>query len=139
MQTVEFPSLQVMLHLWPALAHEVPQKLPTLTMGVTTGKEVDEIWGAGVGTGAAVTFTVGAGVSVAVGAAVVEGGIGACVGVGWPVANTGAGVNFTVGAGVFATVGTTVAVGGVGAGVVVGWPISTIFTSAQFQNCSALL
>ena len=69
-----------MLHLRPELAHEVPQKLPT--MGVTTGEEVDETWGAGVGIGAAVTFTVGADVTVAVGAAVVEGGIGARVDVG---------------------------------------------------------
>jgi hypothetical protein len=68
-----------------------------------------------------VTLNVGAGVRVTVGATVVEGRIGAGVGVGCLVANTGAGVDFT------------------GAGVVVGWPISTIFTSAQFQNCSAPL
>jgi len=68
-----------------------------------------------------VTLNVGAGVRFTVGATVVEGRIGALVGVGCLVANTGAGVDFT------------------GAGVVVGWLISAIFTSAQFQNCSAPL
>jgi len=105
--------------------------VPTTTAGAFVG--------AVVGTGATVTFTVGADVCFRVGLAVVEGGLGACVVVGWRVANTGAGVIFTVGASVLMIVGATVVVRGVGACVVGGWPTSTIFTSAQFQNCSAPL
>ena len=105
--------------------------MPTTTAGAFVG--------AVVGTGATVTFTVGADVCFRVGLAVVEGGLGACVVVGWRVANTGAGVIFTVGASVLMIVGATVVVRGVGACVVGGWPTSTIFTSAQFQNCSAPL
>jgi len=59
--------------------------VPTTTAGTFVG--------AVVGTGTTVTFTVGADVCFRVGLAVVEGGLGACVLVGWLVANTGAAVS----------------------------------------------